>query len=82
MSEQIVRHIQQFPCRASFKLTRSTQGVSLEIDVTPEKLPTQSEREYVDYGAELMRLAYAAALREVELLGLTVGPNPKPEARS
>lgn len=59
------------------KVTKSTQGVSLEVDVKRPREPGESYEEAAAAAARVAALAYEAAEREIRRLGLTPGKEPK-----
>lgn len=72
---------QIIPTRLSYRLARSTQGVSLEIDIHVERGPDEEEPDYVDRTAALMAHAYEAGAAAAAKVGLALGKELKPEAR-
>lgn len=59
------------------KVSRSTQGVSLEIDVKRPREPGESYEEAAAASARLAALAYRAAVAELAAVGLVPGKDAK-----
>ena len=77
--EQNVVHVVLTPTHAgvSVKLTRSVQGVSLEVDVNRLMEDGESYDEVAKDAARIAGLAYDEARAEAAALGLTIGKDPK-----
>lgn len=60
------------------KVTKSTQGVSLEVDCKRPREPDESWDAAAAASARLVAAAYAAALEEIAAIGLVPGKDARP----
>jgi len=60
------------------KVSRSTQGVAVEVDCKRPREPGESYEQAGEASARIAAGAYAAAVQEIAALGLTPGKDARP----